>query len=97
MTAVARQRGSRLLAKRQPSVRTDDSAAEVRLGYLPTHFRERLRRRRNLDSNQSGQDDHRDIHKSWSGPQTTGRFPLGSDDTWERIRLEGNAESPWFC
>jgi hypothetical protein len=33
-------------APSQPSVRTDDSAAEVRLGYLPTHFREQLERRK---------------------------------------------------
>lgn len=33
-------------AKRQPSVRTDDSAAEVRLEYLPTHSRGQLERRR---------------------------------------------------
>lgn len=50
-------------AKRQPSVRTDDSAAEVSLEYLPTPLQGAAgEERKSLDSSPSGQNDHTETH-----------------------------------
>lgn len=81
-------RGGGVAAKRQPSVRTDDSAAEVSLEYLPTPSRGQRERRGKAGTaaRLAKMTTQRHTHKAGQALRPP-RASLKALSIWERIRF----------